>query len=97
MVWLSAAWGRDRPKLGTQHGSSNMDQVNKFKLVDDLKSNGHYQAAGALSRILGHDQSYGCHFGMRSDLECAREAFIRGWYEADAYIKGTSLTKDRTK
>lgn len=47
--------------------------------VNDLKSAGHYVAAGALARSLGHPRQYGCHFGIRSDLDRARDAFNRGW------------------
>lgn len=50
-----------------------------MKTVDDLKARGHYFAAGVVARALGHGDSYGCHFGMRSDLEHARAEFKRGW------------------
>lgn len=47
--------------------------------INDLKVAGHYFAAGALARSLGHDHNYGCHFGMRSDRDFARSEFQRGW------------------
>ena len=47
--------------------------------VDALKSNGHYFAAGALARSLGHYRNYGFHFGMRSELEFARNSFYAGY------------------
>lgn len=48
------------------------------RTVDDLKAAGHYFAAGALAASLGQDANYGCHLGMRSTLDFAREEFKRG-------------------
>lgn len=54
-----------------------------YRNVDDLKSAGHYFAAGALARALGYPvNSYGCHFGMRSAIESARAEYRRGWEAA---------------
>lgn len=53
--------------------------------VNDLKAAGHYFAAGALDRTLGGTGNYGCHFGMRSDLDRARTEFRRGF---DAALPG---------
>lgn len=47
--------------------------------VESLKSEGHYFAAGALSRALGHGRAYGCHYGMRSELKFARVQFNAGY------------------
>lgn len=49
------------------------------RTVEDLKAAGHYFAAGALAKSLGHRPSYGCHVGMRSTLDLAREEFARGY------------------
>jgi hypothetical protein len=39
-------------------------------------------AAGALAYMLGLDCSYGCHFGMRSTADWARQQFAQGWHTA---------------
>lgn len=51
--------------------------------INDLKAAGHYAAAGALARTLGHPRQYGCHFGMRSSLDSSRDQFNRGYDAAD--------------
>jgi hypothetical protein len=38
--------------------------------------------AGALAYIQGRDCYYGCHFGMRSTAQQAREQFAVGWHTA---------------
>lgn len=47
--------------------------------VTDLKAAGLYFSAGALAYELAMDRYYGCHFGMRSGLEHARETFYAGY------------------
>lgn len=54
--------------------------------VSDLKAAGHYFAAGALTRELGMARNYGCHFGMRSDLERAKRQYNAG-YDAAALLE----------
>ena len=70
--------------------------------IDTLKSEGRYFEAGVLARQIGHTDSYGCHFGMRSELEKAREEFKLGYYAEDtvavwprgyAHEEGTSKIK----
>lgn len=39
-------------------------------------------AAGALAYIVGHQCLYGCHYGLRSSREWAREQFGKGWHAA---------------
>lgn len=51
--------------------------------IDILKSEGRYFEAGVLARQLGRDDNYGCHFGLRSDLEKAREEFKLGYHAED--------------
>jgi hypothetical protein len=51
--------------------------------IDTLKSEGQYFEAGKLARQLGHSGNYGCHFGMRSDLEKARAEFALGYNAED--------------
>ena len=50
--------------------------------IERLKAQERYEHAGALAFILGHDDSYGCHFGMRSTRDSAAEQFRHGWLEA---------------
>ena len=45
--------------------------MTSFQIVDRLKSEGHYFAAGAAARSYGHTSSYGCHLGMRSTRDFA--------------------------
>ena len=70
--------------------------------INDLKAEGNYFEAGKLARQLGFDDSYGCHFGMRSELEKARAEFKLGYYAEDtvavwprgyAHEEGTSKIK----
>lgn len=49
------------------------------QIIEKLKAEGHYFAAGALAHSLGQPCNYGCHLGMRSTLDYARDAFKRGW------------------
>lgn len=58
-----------------------MDTIKLRHLVDEIK-NDHPFAAGALARSLGMARGYGCHFGMRSQLDHCRAAFYKG-YDAD--------------
>lgn len=54
-------------------------QIINHQTVDALKGLSHYFAAGAVAKALGRDDNYGCHFGMRSTLEYARDEYKRGW------------------
>jgi hypothetical protein len=51
--------------------------------VEDLKSEGMFFAAGALSFQLGHGRAYGSHYGMRSTLDLDRDEFYRGYDAAE--------------
>lgn len=50
-----------------------------YQTVETLKAAGHYFAAGAVARSLGSPKNYGCHYGMRSELDHARSEYNRGW------------------
>lgn len=39
-------------------------------------------AAGALAYMTGRTEAYGCHYGMRSTHQWAREQFELGWIAA---------------
>lgn len=58
-------------------------QTISTQTVESLKSAGMYFAAGALSRSLGHGKAYGCHYGMRSEIDHARAQFNAGYDAAD--------------
>lgn len=47
--------------------------------IDTLKSKGLYEEAGRLAFRTNAGKSYGCHFGMKSDLEAAKAAFLKGF------------------
>lgn len=53
------------------------------RTVEDLKTEGLYFTAGAMRFQIGLTRTYGCHFGMRSDLEASREEFYRGYDAAE--------------
>lgn len=53
-------------------------QTINTQTIEALKSAGHYFAAGALCRALGLS-GYGCHYGLRSELEKARTEFYNGY------------------
>lgn len=57
--------------------------------VNKAKSNGQYRLAGQLDRLLGNQSSYGCHFGMRSELEQARSEYTEGYTEIDIALNQT--------
>lgn len=48
------------------------------QLVDEIKNDFPF-AAGALARGVGMTRSYGCHFGMRSQVDRCRAEFYRGY------------------
>lgn len=54
-------------------------QTISTQTVESLKGDGHFFAAGALSKALGHGRAYGCHYGMRSEVEAARAQFYAGY------------------
>jgi hypothetical protein len=54
------------------------------KAIEDLKSEGLYFTAGAMLFQLGYPRNYGCHYGMRSDLDQSRDEFYRGYDAAQA-------------
>lgn len=47
--------------------------------IDDLKGQGKMEEAGKLAASLGRDRWYGCHFGLKSNLSAAKEAFFKGY------------------
>lgn len=51
-------------------------------MIEQLKSKGHYFAAGALAAESGSTSNYGCHYGMRSELAYAKDMFRRGFESA---------------
>jgi len=55
--------------------------------VEDFKAEGLYFAAGALRFQKGYDRNYGCHYGMRADLEESRAEFYRGYDAAEQGAK----------
>jgi hypothetical protein len=59
-----------------------MAQAVNWQTVEALKGQGMMFAAGALAKQLGHGDSYGCHFGMRSTVERDRAEFHRGYASA---------------
>lgn len=57
-------------------------------VVEQLKAKGKYREAGAMARKENLPRSYGCHYGMRSDLEASRAAFYAG-YDSRRDMTGT--------
>jgi len=58
--------------------------MNANQQIDKLKSQGQYRDAGIIAAANGKGRSYGCHFGMRSGLNAAVEAFQAGFDEFEA-------------
>jgi hypothetical protein len=54
------------------------------RTVDDLKAEGLFFTAGALTFQIGLGRSYGCHFGLRSTIEIDRAEFFAGYDAAAA-------------
>lgn len=59
-------------------------QTINAQTVEALKAEGNYFAAGALAKQLGHGPHYGCHYGMRSELDAAKDQFFAGYRAAPA-------------
>ncbi len=49
------------------------------QIIDQLKTKGFYFSAGVVKREAGQPCNYGCHFGMRSELDHARAQFKLGY------------------
>lgn len=60
-----------------------MTNSQKLRMVDTLKEEGLFFAAGALLAQIGYPRAYGPHFGMRSTLETDRAEFYRGYDAAE--------------
>lgn len=58
------------------------------QLVEALKANGAYFAAGAAAREFGLGPAYGCHFGLRATRNADMAAFRAGY---DACDKGARV------
>jgi hypothetical protein len=58
-----------------------------LRTVEDFKAEGLYFAAGALLFQKGYARSYGCHYGLRADLEESRAEFYRGYDAAEQGAK----------
>lgn len=55
--------------------------------IERLKSEGFYYQAGTLAAALGHDDNYGCHYGLRCSRDYAVEQFKLGHKEASRAIE----------
>ena len=60
--------------------------------IDKLKSLGHYREAGIVAAANGNDRRYGCHFGLRSGLYAAQEAFYAGFDDFTASLRAALAT-----
>lgn len=78
-----AAIAADFARMYRERGMK-MDRQKAFRIVDELKSGGHYFAAGALAFSCGYGRDYGQHFGMRSTRYYAISDFQRGYDAAKA-------------
>ena len=65
--------------------------------VEKLKAAGRYQHAGQLAAILGYDTNMGCHYGMQSQVETARELFRHGWKEINSLHALHKFTEAETR
>ena len=55
--------------------------------IEALKAKGHYREAGVVAAANGNDRRYGCHFGVRSGLDAAKEAFYAGFDDFTASLR----------
>jgi hypothetical protein len=62
-----------------------------FQDVERLKNEGRYFHAGALAWSIGHDDNYGCHYGMCSDRAYAIREYRQGWKEASTAHLGKGV------
>ena len=60
--------------------------------IDALKAKGHYREAGIVAAANGNDRSYGCHFGLRSTHDAAKEAFYAGFDDFTASLRAALAT-----
>jgi hypothetical protein len=59
--------------------------------IEQLKARGEYRRAGQEARLACEPRSYGCHYGMRSQLENAKAEFNTGYDEIDTCLGTTFL------
>lgn len=52
-------------------------------LIEDLKAEGLFFAAGAFASQIKNPRAYGCHYGLRRDIDAARAEFYRGFDAAE--------------
>jgi len=57
------------------------------RYIDDMKAEGLFFTAGALTFQLGLGRSYGAHFGLRSTIEADRAEFFSGYDAAQRGAK----------
>jgi hypothetical protein len=57
------------------------------RTIDDLKAEGLFFTAGALTFQKGYGRSYGPHFGLRSTIEADRAEFFAGYDAASLAAK----------
>jgi Pyruvate/2-oxoacid:ferredoxin oxidoreductase gamma subunit len=76
-----------------------LDEADGRRIVDDLKSKGHHEEAGAMAHKHGLGRSYGPHFGMRSSKYAAETAFHKGYDNAarEARKKNEEVELDEAK
>jgi hypothetical protein len=49
------------------------------QVVENLKLDGYYFAAGAVAAAYKLGPYYGCHFGMKSTYQSSKDEFYRGY------------------
>jgi hypothetical protein len=70
-----------------QQGDTDMNRI------EELKSEGRYREAGALAaRDESPVRNYGCHYGLRSERDAARDEFLAG-FDAETARQVTRASK----
>jgi hypothetical protein len=67
--------------------SAIMEYNKQLKTIEDYKVRGRYRTAGQTAALLGHDDIYGCHFGMRSTRDFAMAEYKSGHAEIRAVYR----------
>ena len=68
---------------GLSNEEAELDEASGRSIVDNLKSRGKYEDAGAAAHKHGLGRKYGPHFGMRDTYDRSEAAFHRGYDKAE--------------
>jgi hypothetical protein len=96
-VWATFGYWRleRKPKRFQDAPKANPETLSAYQ-IEKLKSEGRYYDAGFEAFRAGFDDSYGCHYGLRSERGDAIKAYRDGWAAAKAAAEAPKAPEDLT-